>query len=167
MLHHHHFSRWVLTVLGTCGLALCLHGQELSRSVVGSAGTYFSAVNVGNIHWTLGEVAVDRTQNGLTLERGFHHGLYNLLSTSTWTAPEVQLDLQVFPNPTADRLHLSGDWVAGDELHLSDLLGRRMLHQSLPPERAELTLATYPPGTYLLTIVRAGRPLKSLRIVRQ
>lgn len=144
-----------------------LSGQELSRSVVGSAGTYFSAVNVGNIHFTVGEIAVDRTQNGIVLERGFHHGLYSLLSTSVWTAPEVQLQLDIFPNPTADKVTLSGDWVTRDRLQIRDLLGRPLADQLLPPERLEMSLQTYPPGTYLLTVVRDGRPLKTLRVIRQ
>ncbi|MEM1357990.1 MAG: T9SS type A sorting domain-containing protein [Bacteroidota bacterium] len=144
-----------------------LFGQELSRSVVGSAGTYFSAVNVGNIHFTVGEVAVDRTQNGIVLERGFHHGLFDLLSTSVWTAPEVQLQLDVFPNPTADMVTLSGDWTSRDRLQIRDLLGRSLLDRTLPPERVEMSLRAYPPGTYLLTIVRDGRPLKTLRVIRQ
>jgi len=159
--------RFLLLLLCTCGLALSLSGQELSRSVVGSAGSYFSAVNVGNIHWTLGEIAVDRTQNGMVLERGFHHGLYSLLSTSVWTAPEVQLDVTAFPNPTADKVTLSGDWEFNDRLQIHDFLGRPLLERQLPMERLEVGMADYPAGTYVLTISRAGRPLKSLRVVRQ
>lgn len=144
-----------------------LTGQELSRSVVGTAGSYFSAVNVGNIHWTVGEIAVTRSENGLVLERGFHHGLYELIATSTWSAPEIQLELSVYPNPTADKVTLSGDWKFQDRLRVSDLLGRAISDTELPLERAELDLSPYPSGTYLLTVSRAGQPLKTLRVVRQ
>ncbi len=156
-----------LLLLFTLGLAASLTGQTLDRTVVGSAGSYFSVTNVGNIHFTVGEIAVDRTTNGFILERGFHHGLSALIMTSVWTAPEVQLDVRLFPNPTADRVTLAGDWHPADRLQIRDLLGRPLLDQLLPPERVELSLLAYPAGSYLFTIVRAGRPLKNLRVVRQ
>lgn len=144
-----------------------LSAQELSRSVVGSAGSYFSAVNVGNIHFTVGEIAVDRTTNGLILERGFHHGIYELLSTSVWSSPEVNLSLTVFPNPTADQVNLTGDWNYEDRLRVTDLLGRPLFDRILPLERAEVSLEFYPSGTYFFTILREGRPLKTLRVIRK
>ncbi|WP_020568762.1 T9SS type A sorting domain-containing protein [Neolewinella persica] len=148
-------------------LSSVLTAQELSRSVVGSAGSYFSAVNVGNIHFTVGEIAIDRTTNGLILERGFHHGIYELLSTSVWSSPEINLDITVFPNPTADLVNLRGDWKHDDQLRVTDLLGRHLVERVLPLERAEVSLATYPSGTYFFTILREGRPLKSLRVIRR
>ncbi len=153
-------------LLCTCVIAQTISAQTLSRSVIGSAGTYSSANNSINIHWTLGEVAVDRTQNGITLERGFHHGHFALLSTSIWTAPEVQLNVTAFPNPTVDRITLTGDWQTGDQLIVHDLLGRKMSTQQLPPERADIHLGQFPQGTYLLSIVRNGMPVKSMRIIR-
>lgn len=156
-----------ILALCTCVPAQNVFGQELTRSVVGSAGSYFSAVNVGNIHWTVGEIAVDRTENGMVLERGFHHGIYELLSTAIWTAPEINLDVAVFPNPTADRVTLTGDWDVGDRIQVRDLLGRQLTDRELPLERAELTLGDYASGTYLLTIVRNGRPLQSMRVIRR
>ncbi|MEM9930995.1 MAG: T9SS type A sorting domain-containing protein [Bacteroidota bacterium] len=148
-------------------LSATLTGQELTRNVVGSAGSYFSAVNVGNIHFTVGEIAVDRTANGLVLERGFHHGIYELLTTSIWSAPAVNLELNVFPNPTADLVNLSGDWEANDRLTITDLLGRQLAEQALPRERAELSIAHYPPGTYVFTITRQGMPIRSMRVIRR
>ena len=156
-----------ILLLCTCVSARKLAAQELTRSVVGSAGSYFSAVNVGNLHWTVGEVAVDRTQNGIVLERGFHQGNYELLSTAVWSAPEIKLSVSVYPNPTADRAHLTGDWDAGDRLRVRDLLGRELAEQALPLGRAEVALGHFASGTYLLTIVRNGRPLQSMRVIRR
>ena len=157
----------LLLLLCTCVLAQTISAQELSRNVIGSAGSYFSAVNVGNIHFTVGEIAVTRTQNGMVLEQGFHHGIYELLSTAVWTAPEVQLDITVFPNPTADRVTMQGDWLAGDRLQVRDFLGRQLQDQLLQMNQMELSLGNYAAGTYLLTIVRDGRPLTTMRIVRK
>lgn len=173
-LSPHHFVQYLkkllrlgLMVYFFFALATMLSAQELSRSVVGSAGSYFSAVNVGNIHFTVGEIAVTRTSNGLTLERGFHHGIYELLSTSVWSSPEVNLTMTVFPNPTADRVNLTGDWNPSDLLRVTDLLGRPLHQLELPLERAEVSLLKYPSGTYFFTILREGRPLKTLRVIRR
>lgn len=154
-----------LLLLCTCVLAQTISAQGLDRSVVGSAGSYFSD-NTINLHWTLGEVAVDRTQNGIILERGFHHGHFDLLSTAIWTAPEVQLKVTAFPNPTVDRITLTGDWQAEDQLVIHDLLGRQLATRPLPPQRAEIALGRFPEGTYLLSIVRRGMPVKSMRVIR-
>ena len=153
-------------LLCTCVLAQTISAQTLTRSVIGSAGTYAEAENSINIHWTLGEVAVDRTQNGITLERGFHQGHAALVSTSAWTAPEVQINVTAFPNPTVDHITLTGDWQQGDQLIVHDLLGRKMSAQQLAPARTELRLGQFPQGTYLLSIVRRGMPVKSMRIIR-
>lgn len=144
-----------------------LSAQELSRSVVGSAGSYYSAVNVGNIHWTVGEIAVDRTANGLVLERGFHHGLYELIMTSTWSAPEIRLNVSAFPNPTPDEVNLSGDWENGDRMRITDLLGRPLVDRPLRTETDRVDLRRHPAGVYVLSVVRAGRLLKTFRIVRK
>lgn len=156
----------ILTAMLLAG-GLQVSGQELSRSVVGTAGSYFSAVNVGNLHWTVGEIAVTRTENGLVLERGFHQGLSELIATSVWTAPEVQLELSVYPNPTANDVTLTGDWQPADRLRITDLLGRVVTEQALPAERAEIRLSDQPAGTYLLTLARAGRPLKTMKVIRR
>ena len=156
-----------ILLLCTCVRAQTANAQELTRSVVGSAGSYFAVPGVLDLHWTLGELAVDRTANGLVLARGFHQGNYELLTTAVWTAPDVDLAVTLFPNPTADRIILTGDWETGDRLRVQDLLGRRLSEQALSPVRAELALGRYPAGTYLLTIVRNGRPLQSLRVVRR
>lgn len=148
-------------------LSPLLPGQELSRSVVGSAGSYFSAVNAGNLHWTVGEIVVDQTANGIALERGFHHGLFELIATSTWTAPEVRLDVTVFPNPTADKINLIGDWERNDRLRVTDLLGRPLSEFELPRGRAEVNLNPYPSGTYVFSLLREGRLLKSIRVIRR
>lgn len=159
----------LLYLLCACVLVLPLSGQDvtLGRTVIGSAGDYFSSDQVGDLHWTLGEMSVERDFNRLTLSRGFHQANPSLLINSIWSAPDIQLELAAFPNPTAGNLTLRGDWEWEDRVMITDLLGKTLLHQELPLERAELNLTTYPAGTYLLTISRAGQPLRTLRIVRQ
>ena len=38
--------------------------QDMPRQVVGNAGDYYQSVLFGNLHWTVGEIAVSRHENG-------------------------------------------------------------------------------------------------------
>jgi hypothetical protein len=144
-----------------------LSAQSISQTVIGNAGAYYSVTNTGNLHFTVGEIVVDRTANGLVLERGFHQGYQDLLSTSIWLAPEVDLSLRAYPNPSYGPVFLEGSWEREDRAILRDLFGRPVLDLELPPNRAEIDLSRYPAGTYFLSVVRGGRPLGGIRLVRQ
>ncbi|MEL6140013.1 MAG: T9SS type A sorting domain-containing protein, partial [Bacteroidota bacterium] len=135
--------------------------------VVGSAGTYFSDVNAGDLHWTIGEVAISYFENGTTLAEGFHQTYFDLVVTSIFEASELNLRLDVFPNPTVGQLTVTGDWNRGDRIQMVDLLGRPLLEKELNPEREEFQMSSYPAGTYILSILREGRPLKTFRVIKQ
>ncbi len=144
-----------------------LAAQEMNRSVVGSAGTYFSDVNTGNLHWTLGEISVAYHENGSVLSEGFHQTYFDLVVTALWEAPELGLNLDVYPNPTVSQLTLEGDWQVGDQVQVLDLQGRLLLRKPLNPERETFRMDAYQAGVYFLSILRAGRTLKTFRVVKQ
>ncbi len=155
------------TLIFTCFLALQLSAQRLDHSVVGSAGALLSASGTVSLHLTVGELAVDRHSDRMTLTQGFHQSLSPLLRASAWQAEEIDLQVAAFPNPTADRLTVTGDWLTGDRVEVNSLLGRRLIDRPLGDGPAELSLAAYPSGTYLLTIRREGRALHTIRIIRR
>ncbi|PPK84598.1 putative secreted protein (Por secretion system target) [Neolewinella xylanilytica] len=156
----------LFTFLCCCLIALQLPAQSIERSVIGNAGTLLTG-RVGSLQFTVGEVAVERTDNTLSLARGFHRAKAEVISTSSWSVPDIDLALSVYPNPTPGELTLTGAWDTGDRVTITNILGRRVLDVALTPLTAHLSLREYPSGTYLLTISRAGRPLRSLRVVRQ
>ncbi|PPK87263.1 putative secreted protein (Por secretion system target) [Neolewinella xylanilytica] len=141
--------------------------QDMGHSVVSSAGDYFSVAHAGNLHFTLGEIAVSRTENGAILEQGFHRILTNERTTSTWSAPRLAITLSAFPNPTADVVNLTGDWQRDDLVEIRDVFGRLLGRQELSPGRATVALSSYPSGTYFLTLTRSGLPVAGARVVRR
>ena len=149
----------LLPLLGTA--------QQLTPSVVGSAGGYFTSVSAGDLHFTVGEIAIETTTNGPILERGFLHGVRADAATGIWSVPRLALDLSVYPNPTADHITVAGSWEADDRVAVYDLVGRRLVERALPADRVELDLLAYPAGTYFLTVSRAGRVVGRARVVRQ
>ena len=152
----------ILLLLPVVGTA-----QQLTPSLVGSAGGYFTSVSGGDLHFSVGEIAVEITSNGPVLERGFLHGVRAETATSVWSAPRLLLNLSVYPNPTADRITVAGTWEANDRVGLYDLLGRRLVERALPADQLELDLLAFPAGTYFLTVSRAGRVIGRARVVRQ
>ena len=156
----------LFTLCCACLLTLSLGAQRIERSVVGNAGTLLTGT-VGSLQFTVGEVAVERTDNQLSLARGFHRAKAEAIRTSTWSVDDVRLDVSVYPNPTPGELTLRGDWEAGDRLTVTNILGRRLYDAPLAPQTAYLNLERYPAGTYLLTLSRAGRPLRTVRIVKK
>lgn len=144
-----------------------LGAQEMNRSVVGSAGAYFSDFNAGNLHWTLGEISVAYHENGRVLSEGFHQTYSDLVLTALWEAPELDLSLDVYPNPTVGQLTLEGDWQVGDQVQFLDLQGRLLLRKALDPRREVFQMNTFQAGVYFLTILRAGKTLKTFRVVKQ
>ena len=117
---------------------------------------------MGNLHWTVGEIAVSYFENGNTLAEGFHQTYFDLVVTSIFEAPELGLTLDVFPNPTVGQLTVAGDWNLGDRIQIIDIMGRPLVEKELNPEREEFQMDNYPAGTYLLSILREGRTLKNL-----
>ncbi len=144
-----------------------LSAQDIPRTVIGSAGTYFTDVNAGNLHWTIGEVAVDFNVNSIVLAQGFHQGYYDLVVTSIWEAPELNIDLTVYPNPTLGQLIVEGSWDQGDRVRISDLLGRPLIDIELTPDRMDFELSEYPAGTYLVSFQRNGHLLKTFQLIKQ
>lgn len=156
----------LFTLLSACLFTLTLCGQSLERTVVGNAGTRLTG-SAGSLQFTVGEVAVNRTDNQLSLARGFHRAKAQFISTSLWSVPDVDLQLAAYPNPTSGDLTLAGRWEANDRVVITNILGRRLQDRILTPQTATIDLSAYPAGTYLLTITRAGRPLRTLRVVRK
>lgn len=144
-----------------------LSAQEMNRTVVGSAGSYFSDFNTGNLHWTVGEIAVSYYENGSVLSEGFHQTYFDLVVTSLWESPELQLSLSIYPNPTLGQLTVEGDWLPGDQLQIFDLQGRSILRKTLTPEKEQFQLTGYPAGVYFLSLARQGKLLKTFRVVKQ
>ncbi|WP_116127139.1 T9SS type A sorting domain-containing protein [Lewinella sp. IMCC34183] len=156
----------LFTLLCTCVLALNLQAQSIEQSVIGAAGALLTGGDGGSLHFTVGEIAVDKHRTRLTLAQGFHQSARTVVPASEWKSPRVDLDVRAFPNPTTDKLTLTGSWLPGDRVTLSSLLGRQLLDRALTPDQMQLSLRHLPAGTYLLSIRRGGEPVRTLRVAR-
>lgn len=147
--------------------AVPLSSQSISQYVISNAGAYAEDSAFGNLHWSVGEIAVEQLENTSILSQGFHQTYFDLLSTAIWEYPEINLDLKIFPNPTSGWLNLETSYMEPLQLVITNVLGQTMTQQHNFSLNTQLDISHLPSGMYLLTILEKGRLIKSFKIQKQ
>jgi len=144
-------------------IASLAHSQEMPRSVIGSAGDYYEHLLFGNIHWTVGEVAVSRFQNGMELSEGFHQSYYNLV-VKTQEPARADWDISLYPNPTADILQLR--LPVGEQLtaRLFSSTGQLLRTEEGIQEQHQMNLIALPAGLYWLHLIAEDGRYQSYQV---
>jgi hypothetical protein len=141
---------------GLC--AFSLSAQTLTTEVVSSSGgTVSNATTV--LDWTVGELAVTTLENNSQLiTQGFHQLSVEL--TSTRELPREVGQIEVFPNPTADQLQATLEFVQPRlvDMRLLDINGRVVWTKQMRGSRLQSSqdVSHLPAGTYLLHVVIDG-----------
>ena len=145
------------------GLAAETRAQSISHFVIGNAGSYAEDMNIGSLHWTVGEIATTQFENGDILSEGFHQTYPGLLFTSIWELSDLDIQFEVFPNPTSNWLNIRTD--QQEQLHfmLTTILGQTLLQKEFALT-TQLDLSPFPAGIYLLRITRDGQFVKTFKI---
>ena len=140
------------TLLLLTMLCTQLKAQDMPRTVIGNAGDYYEHALFGNLHWTLGEVAVSRFQNGQELAEGFHQSYYDLVvSTQSPLLPDWEVN--IFPNPTAGILQIR---LPEEEELIAQLFsntGQLLLTEEGIKEQHAINMAELPAGAYWLQLL--------------
>lgn len=84
------------------------------------------------------------------------------------TAAEVFQDteIKIYPNPTSDIFYVSG-LLRGMELQLEDITGKQLLRRKVQSETEQISLESYPVGSYMIHIFDGAERLGSQRIMKQ
>jgi hypothetical protein len=156
-----------------CSLG-ALSAQSLSRQVIGSAGSYQEAGNL-KLSATVGEAAYTKVIEGtLTLFQGFQQPDGDDPVNLEDGLP-VEVSYQIYPNPTADRLHVKVRTSQPITLRFR-LLSVKGQVVPVPPDQlrgsgdlsGSLSLQGLPAGPYLLQITDAqGQVVKHHRILKR
>ncbi len=145
-------------------LSVPLWGQSLSQTVIGNSGAYSQNNDVGNLHWTVGEVSVEQYASGLILSQGFHQLYNDLLITATWDNADQEFTVRLYPNPASDWLQIECDAPGEKQVMLYNLLGQQMQKTSFAGERERLDVAGLPSGIYLLALQHRGKTVRTFKI---
>lgn len=102
------------------------------------------------------------TQPGDTAETGYYVDPISSIAEG----PQQRLDLQVYPNPTADmlRIRLNDPAVRIREVQIADAVGRLVYRASGLPE--SISLDRFPAGTYLVRFEVEGGRREARRIIK-
>jgi len=87
---------------------------------------------------------------------------FEVAMTSATTAPLNGLEIKTYPNPCTDYLYIRlPEKSAGIEYNfvITDLLGRELLPLFEPQDQlSRINTASFVPGTYILTLLKPGKP---------
>lgn len=101
-----------------------VHAQSSSPEIVSSAGETYQGSSM-QIDWTLGELAIITVQNSFNqISQGFHQP--NYMITSVNELPQKIGTIEVYPNPTFDRIEMKLNFEQSRDvkIQLIDINGR-------------------------------------------
>ncbi|WP_170254822.1 T9SS type A sorting domain-containing protein [Phaeodactylibacter luteus] len=139
--------------------------QDMPQVVVGASGDYYTSPMFGDLHWTVGEVAVSQFQNEIALSEGFHQ-MYHELIVDIYEAPSSEWLVRVFPNPTTE--YVQADWASNGTVQakLMTTAGKEVLLEQQMMKDQQIDLSGLPAGTYFLQLRNSNGQQGTFRILK-
>lgn len=141
----------VLALVWAWGTPLSASAQNLPRTVIGAAGTTYVQPAFGDLHFTVGEVATSRLENGLVLTEGFHQ-TYTSLLVGTRDRGDLAVEITLFPNPTLDVLNVELAERIDGRIEVYDQLGRRVSETPITQRAHQLDFTALADGPYVVRV---------------
>lgn len=155
---------WFIPLFICCISSLGLSAQSISRQVVGSSGDYYTNAVFGDLHFTVGEVAVAQLQNEAEISEGFHRTYYQLLVYSEEPHSDAW-DVQVFPNPTANLINIRLHTAQPNARYtLYNAMGQQIATGVLELYETQLDMTAFAAGAYWLTLFDKNNQQESFQI---
>jgi hypothetical protein len=138
-----------------------------SQQVISSTGSTGQNAN-GTLSYTLGELVIDtRTAGSTTLTQGFHQT--KLEVTSVKEVQNLGFTVTASPNPTNDFITIKVENGNSKKISfaLFDVNGKLITNGNILNSEAEISFISLNPATYILKILRNGKEIKTVKIVKQ
>lgn len=141
--------------------------QTISKQFIGPAGaTYENATN--KLSYTAGEVlvgAMTSEDGSIQLGNGYYPSLD--LSTLNTESPELQLQVEVYPNPVAEAIFITHATEQFFEVRITDISGKQIL-QTAHQKEQPLSVQSLTSGTYFVTVTtRDSKQTNTYKIIKQ
>ena len=123
--------------------------QSITKQVIGTAGKTQSNSDI-KLSWTTGEPVVGlMTAGGNQLGNGY----YPAMDLKALRIQDHSLDLQikVYPNPTAQMLYVSHPVLNSFSIQIADLNGKQIYAGTITKDQS-LDVSNYSPGIYMVTV---------------
>lgn len=122
----------------------------------------------GTVSYSVGQVVNNlQSENGHSIYAGVQQPFEISVITGI-TETTVQLEINAFPNPTADLLKLKMplDGTQTSSFQLFDLHGNLINQSMITSEIEQITMNQVVPGIYLLVVLRDSEILKTFKITK-
>ncbi len=152
-----------------CGIFL--FAQDITPFTVVTAGQTDAAASAPSMDWTLGEIILEPLDTAVGtafITSGFLQPRVTITAVREDVSDDIQVSL--FPNPTAGQLHLRFDLPEARKLtlalHASD--GRLIWREDLYIQTGSLQrdVRQLPAGAYVLTIAQGHHKTRSFNLIK-
>ena len=134
---------------------------------VSSGGNAVSAS--GSVSYSIGQIAYQQAiGTGGSIIQGMQQP-FEITATLGVENSEIQLEMQVYPNPVSDILNLKIEKISfkNMQFRLYDLSGKLVKTESIKTAETKINLQNFPSSTYLLQIINEGKISKIFKIIKK
>ncbi len=157
------YKPFLLTLFG-----FFIYGNIFAQANVVGAGGNVNAAE-GTVSYTIGQPVTNHLDSpGHSLNEGLQQP-YELFVVSTYTDLETGLSAEVFPNPTSDYLilrMLSSQNKSATRYAITDINGMPMASKDFEETEINIPMKEFTPGTYILTLFNAKKPVHQFKIIK-
>ncbi|MCC7464906.1 MAG: T9SS type A sorting domain-containing protein [Saprospiraceae bacterium] len=153
------------TLVLTLGFTTAIQAQHsIDRQVIGSAGALCTSGSGASLLFTAGEMAIQTVAAHTILTQGFHLVSVERTTLASKDAKkEAAVNMQVFPNPASDYLHIQSEQTL--EVTLVNLQGQVVIPSTTILQAGQLDIQHLSTGTYMLhSTLENGAPASSFKI---
>ena len=141
-----------------------LISQQINQSVISSDGGH-AVNNQYSITYTIGELVSDfatDTSLSVDLTQGFNQSFLNIVSVDNLF---FDVDINVFPNPTHDFLHVEVLSLHNNlSVNIFDISGKLIRENDISQNKFSISFSDLAAGNYLLVFLNNNEKLKTIKV---
>ena len=150
----------VFLFLGMCGVC------QAQSGTVATGGDVTSPT--GSVSYSIGQVDFRNISGS---ENNLNQGLqqpYEFFIISSIDESDLELSLNVFPNPTRDAvmLKIQGQELSGLQFQLYDELGNLLITQKIMGQETMIQMSQYAMASYFLKVTQQNAEIKTFQIIK-
>ncbi|AZA77176.1 T9SS C-terminal target domain-containing protein [Chryseobacterium sp. G0186] len=156
------------TTLYTLSLFLVSFSIQVSgQETLNTSGINMSGTS-GNVSASLGQTFYETASSPAgNIATGVQHS-YEITPTLGVGITEISLNLNIYPNPTADILNLKMGFKDYNQYRydIFDGSGKLLTSQPILQPQTQIIMASYPASIYLLKVSKEGKTIKIFKVLK-
>jgi hypothetical protein len=134
-----------------------------SQEVISTQGDSYLNLN-GSVDFTIGEVVINTATDGFNdITQGFHQTNWNFVYLEDY---DSSFEVTTYPNPMLDLLSITINDFHNVIYKIYDINGKLIIHNKFKENQIHIETASLAMGTYVLTLSRDIRILKTIQLIK-